>query len=50
MKLARFRSLAEEARTVTLGYLLEKLGESESKKASRQFGFRLARERRESEA
>ena len=46
-ELARYSALTEEARAATLSYLLEIVGESETRKAGRLFSSRQARERRE---
>ena len=49
-ELARFRELIAEARAATLSYLLETLGESETKQAGRLFRSRQAREREQDPA
>jgi hypothetical protein len=49
-ELARYSALAEEARAATLSYLLEIVGEAESKEAGRLFRSRRRRETRQDDA
>jgi hypothetical protein len=49
-ELARYSALTAEARAATLSYLLEIVGEAESKEAGRLFRSRRRREAREDDA